>query len=178
MTLPTYRPSTPTTLVQPVSRHEAAEAFARACPDLDALNPNAVGRITANLAVVISIVLVALVHIEALMPLIATLPRLDLVTLRKRRDYAYALDYVDLMALLAAGGTADVPTLLAEATPMRDRMLSVAEGLAEFTGPVEARGYPAAEFTGPAEACGYLAVEFSRLVLPGLYQLSNPFRRP
>jgi hypothetical protein len=132
MTLPIYRPSTPTTLVQPVSRHEAAEAYARARPDLDALNPNAVGRITANLAVVVSIVLGALVHIEALMPLIATLPLLDLVTLRKLRDYAYALYYVDLMALLAAEGSADVPTLLAEATPMRDRMLSVAEGLAKY----------------------------------------------
>ncbi|HEU4410909.1 MAG TPA: hypothetical protein VFS43_36995 [Polyangiaceae bacterium] len=132
MTLPTYRPTTPTTLIQPISRHEAAEAYARARPDLDALRPEEVGRITANIAVVLSIVLGALVHLEALMPIIATLPLLDLATLRKLRDYVYTLYYVDLMALLAAEGAADVPTLLAEATPMRERMLSVAEGMAKY----------------------------------------------
>jgi hypothetical protein len=132
MTLPIDRPSPSTTLIQPVSRHEAAEAYARTRPDLDALRTDEVGRMTANVAVVISIVLGALVHLEALWPILSTLPRLDLVALRKLRDYAYALYYADLMGLLAAEGTADVPALLAEATPMRDRMLSVAEALAKY----------------------------------------------
>jgi hypothetical protein len=131
MTLPIYRPVTPA-IIQPVSRHEAAEAYARVRPDLDALPPEAVGRITARIAVVISIALGSLVHIEALWHLIATLPLLDVAPLRKLRDYVYALYYADLMAMPSTEGAADVPSMLAEAMPMRDRMLSVAEAMAKY----------------------------------------------
>jgi hypothetical protein len=131
MTLPTYRPSIPSP-VQPVSRREAAEAYARVRPDLDALPAEDVGRITARVSVVISIALGALVHIEALWTLLATLPLLDITALRKLRDYVYALYYVDLLAMPSTEGAADVPAMLAEAMPMRDRMLSVAEGMAKY----------------------------------------------
>lgn len=130
MSLPIHRPTTPTTPF-PVSPHEAAERYESVRPDLNALPAEAVGRITARIATVIAIVFGAWPHIEALMPVLSTLPLLDLADLRKLPDYVYALYYTDLMAMPSSEG-ADVPALVAEATPMRDRMLSVAESMAKY----------------------------------------------
>jgi hypothetical protein len=130
MSLPIHRPATPLTSF-PVSRYEAAERYERARPDLDALPAEAVGRITARVATVIAIVFGAWPHIEALLPVLSTLPLLDLADLRKLPDYVYALYYADLMAMPSSEST-DVPALVAEATPMRDRMLSVAESMAKY----------------------------------------------
>jgi hypothetical protein len=131
MTLPIFRPLTPAP-ADTVSSHEAAEAYARVRPDLDALPPEAVGRINARVTTVIAIALGAWPHINALLSVIARLPQFDVADLRKLPDYVYALYYADVMATLSSEGAADVPAMVAEATPMRDRMLSVAEGMAKY----------------------------------------------
>lgn len=131
MNLPIFRPLTPAP-ADTVSSHEATEAYARVRPDLDALPPEAVGRINARVTTVVAIALGAWPHINALLSVIAMLPQFDVADLRKLPDYVYALYYADVMATLSSEGAADVPAMVAEATPMRDRMLSVAEGMAKY----------------------------------------------
>ncbi|HEU4411530.1 MAG TPA: hypothetical protein VFS43_40165 [Polyangiaceae bacterium] len=115
-----------------VSPDEAAGAYERVRPDLDAMPAEAVGRITANVTTAAATVFGALPVIEAMGEDIKGLPHIDHPLLGKLRDYALALYYVGVIVMHAGGGKAAINALMGEAMPLRARLLTSAETLAAY----------------------------------------------
>lgn len=110
------------------SSGEAAVAYEQARLDLDAVPAESVGRIIANIPIVVSTVFGALPAIEALGDDIKKLPFVDHALLGKLRGYALTLYYVHILISHAADNT-QVNALMAEATQLRARLLSSVETL-------------------------------------------------
>jgi hypothetical protein len=112
---------------------EAAQSYERTLPELKALPDAEVGRVNAPVPAVIQIVCGALPRLDALGEAMReALPLLDHVAIGKLGDYTHTLYYTNILAMPSAEGDADVPALLAEATPLRERMLTNAESLAQY----------------------------------------------
>jgi hypothetical protein len=111
---------------------ETAAAYERVRPDLDALPTEEVGRITANVPSVVATVFGALPAIEALADDIRGLPHIDHARLGKLRDDNLALYHVGVLAMHLPEGKALISTLMAEASPLRARLLLSAEVLAIY----------------------------------------------
>ncbi len=109
---------------------EAALAYELARADVTALPADEVGRITAHVPTVASIALGALPNLEAYGEKIAALPDFDLPTLLKLRVYARALLHAHLLTLPSTEAETVLRALLAEAAPLRERLLVSAEALA------------------------------------------------
>ncbi|HEU4409168.1 MAG TPA: hypothetical protein VFS43_28175 [Polyangiaceae bacterium] len=112
---------------------EGAAAYERIRGALDAVRAEELGVIRATPTVAVAVVFGALPNIEARLGEIReATPRLDFDELGRLRDYTQALYYLHLMTTPAEGAAADLPALLAEASPLRARLLSMAETLALF----------------------------------------------
>ncbi len=106
--------------------HEAA--FARVGPEIDAMPAAGLGRITLHVPTAVKIGFGALPNIEAKQDEFRRrLPEYDAVRASHLRDYARASLYTHLVAIRHATGESRLRALLAEATPLRERMLSAAE---------------------------------------------------
>jgi hypothetical protein len=118
---------------------EGEASYGRARGAIEALATDAVGVVRAYILAAIAIVFGALPNIEArLDEMRKATPGLDFDELGRLRDYTLALFYLHLMTTPGEGAATDLPALLAEAGPLRTRMLSVAENLVLF-------GYVSAE---------------------------------
>jgi hypothetical protein len=116
-----------------ITSDEAVKAYERVRPELAALSVAEVGRITTGVPVVMQIVCGALPRLEALGEAMReALPRLDHVTLGKLGDYTHALYYTNILAMPSTEGEADLPALLSEASPLRERLLTNAESLTHY----------------------------------------------
>lgn len=112
---------------------EGAAAYERIRGALDALGADEVGVIRATAPAAVVVVFGALANIEArLGEMREATPRLDFDELGRLRDYALALYYLHLMTTPVEGTSADLPALLAEASPLRARLLSMAETMVLF----------------------------------------------
>jgi hypothetical protein len=112
---------------------EAAEAYERARPDLAALPASEVGRVTASVPLVLQTVCGVLPRLDALGgPMREALPLLDHASLGKLGDYTHALYYTNLLAMPSAEDEPDVPAMLAEGAPLRERLLTNAEALTHY----------------------------------------------
>ncbi|HEU4535477.1 MAG TPA: hypothetical protein VFS00_15215 [Polyangiaceae bacterium] len=112
---------------------EGVAAHGRIRPFLDALKAEEVGVIRANVAVAVSVVFGALPNVEAWLDAMRRLtPGLDFGAIGRLRDYTQALYYLHLMTRPAEGAPPDLPALLAEAGPLRGRLLAAAETMAMF----------------------------------------------
>jgi hypothetical protein len=116
-----------------ISPREAAAAFEQVRADIEALPPGEMVRITAHVPTVVSIAIGALPNLEAARAQIAKqLPFFDLAELDKLPAYTRALYHAYLLTLPSADAQVTLQTLLAEAAPLRERLLVVAEGLVHF----------------------------------------------
>jgi hypothetical protein len=112
-----------------VSPEETALCFAQAKPEIDAMRPAAeLGRITVTIPAAVTIVLGALPNIEELYDEIhETMPKFDLGRAGRLRAYAYAAVHAHYRVMLLAEGEARLRDLVAEASPLRERLLRSAE---------------------------------------------------
>ncbi|HEU4410423.1 MAG TPA: hypothetical protein VFS43_34530 [Polyangiaceae bacterium] len=114
----------------PPEADEASLSYERVEDEVWALPDEEVGRVTAYVPDVVAITLGAQPNVEAHIDEIALLHDFDVDRLRKLPDYARALLHVYLLTIPSSELATRVQTLLAEATPLRERMLVAAEGLA------------------------------------------------
>lgn len=117
---------------RPPSPDTAAAAYERVAAEIDALPADRVGIVAVDISTAVSIVLGASVKLAELRPdLSAELTRPPLQSLAKLPDYALAAHYAYLQSFGTSAATADrVRELVAEAAPLRQRLLTVAEMLA------------------------------------------------
>lgn len=114
-----------------VSPKQAAAAFAVIEPELAALTPDEVPRITLDVGRAVAVALGAIPHLRTFRPAMQKeLPKHPIVLLDKLETYALAAWYAHLLASPPAGGDAPVKKLLEEATPLRESLLVAAEALA------------------------------------------------
>ncbi|MCU0681223.1 MAG: hypothetical protein MUF34_03005 [Polyangiaceae bacterium] len=107
---------------------EAALAFARVRPELDAMPASGLGRITVTIPLAVTIALGALPNIEAKQGEIrALLPHYDYQRAGRLREYAYAAVHAHYRVTLSAEGEVRLRVLVAEAAPLRERLLRSAE---------------------------------------------------
>lgn len=112
---------------------EGAASYKRIEGKLDAMRADEVGVVRAYILVVIAVVFGALINIRArLGAMRKATPELDFDALEQLGDYTQALYYLHLITAPTEGPAADLPTLLAEASPLRALLLSSAENLALF----------------------------------------------
>jgi len=108
-----------------------AQAFERVKPEVDALRPDDLLRITVDLARAstraVAVVPRMMAHRETI---VRDLPSFDIAKLDKLRDYADAVFFVEVDGPSSPIDPALQP-LLEEATPLRDRMLNFAEAFAK-----------------------------------------------
>ncbi|HEU4407439.1 MAG TPA: hypothetical protein VFS43_19390 [Polyangiaceae bacterium] len=110
-----------------------AEAYERVRGDLEALSPREVVSVRAPVDFAVMTVFGALPNIEALLPeMREALPKLDFGAIGRLPDYARALLFTDQRARRASKAPPELPALLAEALPLRERLLSAAELLATY----------------------------------------------
>ncbi|HEU4535116.1 MAG TPA: hypothetical protein VFS00_13405 [Polyangiaceae bacterium] len=111
-----------------VAPEEAALAFVRVQPELAAVRADERGRITAAVPVAVSIALGALPNIEARRDeMRRAWPGYDVARAGRLREYAYAALYAHFLAGRPAESASRLPALLAEAAPLRERLLWAAE---------------------------------------------------
>jgi hypothetical protein len=119
---------------RPPSPDTAAAAYERVSAELDALPAERVGTVSVEISTAVSIVLGASVKLAELRSeMTAELVNPPLKSLAKLPDYALAAHYAYLQSFGTSVATADrVRELLAEAAPLRQRLLAVAEMLASL----------------------------------------------
>jgi hypothetical protein len=116
--------------VGPSPDDAALVAYESVRAEVQALPPADEGRITVNIPTVVTIVRGAQPNIEAEIERIAALPEFDVEALRKLPSYALALLHVYLLLLPSSESESRLQGLVSEASPLRERMLGQAEGLA------------------------------------------------
>ncbi len=117
---------------RPPSPDTAAAAYQRVAAELDALPAERATPVTVEVSTAVSIVLGASVKIAELRPAMAAqLVEPPRASLDKLTDYALAAHYAYLQSFGTHAARADrARELLAEAAPLRQRLLAVAEMLA------------------------------------------------
>lgn len=116
---------------KPAAPPQAAAAFDRIIPELDALSTDALIPINLNIPRSVSQVLGVLPGLLALRPAITErLPMHDVGLLDRLETYALAAWYAHLLWLSSAGAESALKPLLGEAVPLRENLLSDAEALA------------------------------------------------
>ncbi|MCU0685903.1 MAG: hypothetical protein MUF34_27285, partial [Polyangiaceae bacterium] len=112
---------------------EAALAFARVQPELDAVPVAERGRIMIPIPVSVSIALGALPNLEAKRDeMKQAWPAYDVQRAARLREYAYAALYAHFRAQRPAEGASRLRALLDEAGPLRERLLLAAEVHAHY----------------------------------------------
>jgi hypothetical protein len=122
----------PTAEGPPISPSETAAAVVRVRPALDQLPEGPVPRVNVHIPTAVLIVLGVLPHLEPMRDDIEALPAFDAEPVWQLRDLGLALLYLYARTLPSASNETRLQTLLAEATPLRERLLAGAEGLAYF----------------------------------------------
>ncbi|KYF96939.1 hypothetical protein BE18_26690, partial [Sorangium cellulosum] len=128
--------STPVTKKKPAPRKpaappQAAAAFDRALPEIEALSPDQLIAIKLDIPRAVSQVLGVLPGLIALRPAIAeALPKHDIARLDRLETYALAAWYAHLLWLSTGAAESELKPLLAEAVPLRENLLGDAEALA------------------------------------------------
>jgi hypothetical protein len=111
-----------------VPPQELALALERLRPEIDAVAAAGLRRITVKVPAAVSIALGALPNIEAMMgELRRHLPSFDHERAGRLREYAYAALHAHYRVGLEAEGEVRLRALLAEASPLRERLLRSAE---------------------------------------------------
>ncbi|WP_437719803.1 hypothetical protein [Sorangium sp. So ce861] len=128
--------STPVTKKKPAPRKpaappQAAAAYDRALPDIEALSPDQLIAIKLDIPRAVAQVLGVLPGLLALRPAIAeALPKHDIARLDRLETYALAAWYAHLLWLSTGAAESELKPLLAEAVPLRENLLGDAEALA------------------------------------------------
>ncbi|WP_438015427.1 hypothetical protein WMF18_31760 [Sorangium sp. So ce315] len=116
---------------KPSAPPQAAAAFDRALPEIEALSPDRLISVNLDIPRVVSQVLGVLPGLRALRADIAEhLPTFDIARLDRLETYALAAWYAHLLWLSSGGAENAVKPLLAEAAPLRENLLGDAEALA------------------------------------------------
>ncbi|AUX42365.1 hypothetical protein SOCE26_037950 [Sorangium cellulosum] len=116
---------------KPAAPPQAAAAFDRALPEIEALSPDRLIAIKIDIPRAVSQVLGVLPGLVALRSAIAEhLPTHDVALLDRLETYALAAWYTHLVWLSSGGAENALKPLLAEAAPLRENLLSDAEALA------------------------------------------------
>jgi hypothetical protein len=111
-----------------VSAEEGEQALTQVRPLLDAMPASALGRITLHVPMAVSIGLGALPNIVARQDEFRRrLPEYDHERAGRLREFAHAALYAHIIAARYGDGSTRLPALLAEAAPLRTRMLGAAE---------------------------------------------------
>jgi hypothetical protein len=119
---------------RPATPESAASAYQRVAAELDALPADRVGTVAVEVSTAVSTVLGAVSRLAELRAeIVAKLPQHPLAGIDRLSDYALAAQYAYLQSFGTQAANADrVRELLAEATPLRQRLLPVAEMLASL----------------------------------------------
>ncbi|NLY93376.1 MAG: hypothetical protein GXY23_05040 [Myxococcales bacterium] len=113
-------------------RAEAAQAFERVQPEILALAPERVRRITADFVASVGVVLRAIPRLVSHREGIAeTLPKHPIDALDRLKDYAFAAYYAHLLTLPQARPASEKEALVEEGKPLRHALLVAAEALAD-----------------------------------------------
>ncbi|WP_437631636.1 hypothetical protein [Sorangium sp. So ce854] len=116
---------------KPSAPPQAAAAFDRALPEIEALSPDRLISVNLDIPRVVSQVLGVLPGVRALRGDIAEhLPTFDITRLDRLETYALAAWYAHLLSLSSGDVESAVKPLLAEAAPLRENLLGDAEALA------------------------------------------------
>ncbi|WP_437290179.1 hypothetical protein [Sorangium sp. So ce406] len=116
---------------KPSAAPQAAAAFDKALPEIEALSPDRLIPLNLDVPRVVSQVLGVLPGLRALRGDIAAhLPTFDIARLDRLETYALAAWYAHLLWLSSGGAENALKPLLAEATPLRENLLGDAEALA------------------------------------------------
>jgi hypothetical protein len=112
---------------------ETTASYERVRPEFAALPAGELGRITINVPVAATIALGALPNLAALRAeMVRKLPEHDIGQIDKLPDYIYALIHAHVMTLPSADASSRLQALVDEGSPLRERMLGVAEALVAF----------------------------------------------
>ncbi|HEU4409176.1 MAG TPA: hypothetical protein VFS43_28215 [Polyangiaceae bacterium] len=112
---------------------EGAAAYVRIEDAIDAMTDKEVGVVRQYITLAVAIVFGALPNIGAYLPAMRkATPELDFDELDRLPDYVQALYYLHLMTMSPEEAAADLSVLLAEAGPLRGRLLSAAEMMVTF----------------------------------------------
>ncbi|WP_437946670.1 hypothetical protein WME98_38120 [Sorangium sp. So ce296] len=116
---------------KPSAPPQAAAAFDKALPEIEALSPDRLIPLNLDVPRVVSQVLGVLPGLRALRPAVAEhLPTFELARLDRLEIYALAAWYAHLLWLSSGDAESAVKPLLAEAAPLRENLLGDAEALA------------------------------------------------
>ncbi|WP_433935461.1 hypothetical protein AB3662_12090 [Sorangium cellulosum] len=116
---------------KPAAPPQAAAAFDRALPEIEALSPDRLIPLNLDVPRVVSQVLGVLPGLRALRGDIAAhLPTFDIARLDRLETYALAAWYAHLLWLSSGGAENALKPLLADAAPLRENLLGDAEALA------------------------------------------------
>ncbi|AUX30841.1 MULTISPECIES: hypothetical protein [Sorangium] len=116
---------------KPSAPPQAAAAFDKALPEIEALSPDRLIPLNLDVPRVVSQVLGVLPGLRALRPAIAEhLPTFELARLDRLETYALAAWYAHLLCLSSGDAESAVKPLLAEAARLRENLLGDAEALA------------------------------------------------
>ncbi|MGK3963782.1 hypothetical protein WMF38_06345 [Sorangium sp. So ce118] len=116
---------------KPSAPPQAAAAFDKALPEIEALSPDRLIAMNLDVPRVVSQVLGVLPGLRALRADIAEhLPTFDIARLDRLETYALAAWYAHLLWLSSGDAESAVKPLLAEAAPLRENLLGDAEALA------------------------------------------------
>ncbi|HEU4406505.1 MAG TPA: hypothetical protein VFS43_14665 [Polyangiaceae bacterium] len=119
-------------LVLAAAGSEGAASYARVRPEIEALSRDEVRHLSVNVPIAASIALGALPRLLAMRDAIVALPGQSPDALDKLRDYALAVAYAHALTLPRDDDETRLRALLAEALPLRERLLRGAEALAQF----------------------------------------------
>lgn len=112
---------------------EMARAFASVRDEMNELPDEEVGVINVSVRTVVLVVLGGLEVMNAFLEeVIEVLPKHNVAQLGRVRTYALALLYADAHAPAPAATPSNVQTLLADAMPLRERLLGLAGGYASY----------------------------------------------
>jgi hypothetical protein len=119
---------------RPASPETAAGAYERVAAEIDALPAERVGAVNVDVSTAVATVIGASAKLAELRPeIVAQLPAHPINTIDKLTDYALAALYAHLQTFgRQVAGPDRVRELLAEATPLRQRLLAVADMLASL----------------------------------------------
>jgi hypothetical protein len=119
-------------LVLAAASAEGEAAYARVRHEIEATSREEVRHLSVNVPIAASIVLGALPRLMAMRDAIVALPGQSPDVLDKLRDYALAVAYAHALTLPRDEDETRLRALLAEALPLRERLLRGAEALAQF----------------------------------------------
>jgi hypothetical protein len=109
----------------------ASETYERILPELQALKTEELILINRDIPTVVTTTLGALPEIKALRPeIVEQLPRFDITSFNKLEDYAFTLNYTHGQYITATQPSDDLEVLVAEATTLRETLLTDASALA------------------------------------------------